>query len=194
MDAVRGINNERDDKSLFYFYIRGMKRTLFLIAILSVTIFSNTFAQTTQRVVKPVQLSGPRLGFTYITPGEAADSLQSKIGMTPLFTQFGWQFETQYFALSNGTAGLVEFVGLIGGLEQNKFLPSGSLLIGIRAPSGTEFAFGPNLSLSGAAFVLAAGHTFKNGDLNFPVNFAVVPSSKGIRFSLLFGFNAQTRE
>ncbi|MCF8284910.1 MAG: hypothetical protein K9I48_08035 [Sphingobacteriales bacterium] len=171
-----------------------MKRTLFLIAILSVTIFSNTFAQTTQRVVKPVQLSGPRLGFTYITPGEAADSLQSKIGMTPLFTQFGWQFETQYFALSNGTAGLVEFVGLIGGLEQNKFLPSGSLLIGIRAPSGTEFAFGPNLSLSGAAFVLAAGHTFKNGDLNFPVNFAVVPSSKGIRFSLLFGFNAQTRE
>jgi hypothetical protein len=183
MDAFRGINIERDDKSLFYFYIRCMKRTLFLIAIASVTIISSTFAQSTQRVVKPVQLSGPRLGFTYITPGEAADSLQSKIGMTPLFTQF-----------DNGTAGLVEFVGLIGGLEQNKFLPSGSLLIGVRAPSGTEFAFGPNLSLSGAAFVLAVGHTFKNGDLNFPLNLAVVPSSKGVRFSLLFGFNAQTRE
>lgn len=148
---------------------------------------------STSKVITPVQLSGPRLGFTYITPGEAADVLKDELGMSPFFTQFGWQFETQYFALDNGTAGLVEFVGLIGGLEQNKFLPSGSLLIGIRNPSGGEFAFGPNISLAGASFVIAAGHTFKNGNLNFPVNFAVVPSSKGIRFSLLFGFNAQTR-
>ncbi len=189
--------------SLFYFYIRYMKRTLFLTILFCTSIVLSVKAQntdsiktksfTSSKVITPVELSGPRLGFTYITPGESADVLEKDLGMTPFFTQFGWQFETQYFALENGTAGLVEFVGLIGGLEQNKFLPSGSLLIGVRGPSGGEFAFGPNLSLSGASFVIAAGHTFKNGNLNFPVNFAVVPSSKGIRFSLLFGFNAQTR-
>ena len=42
-------------------------------------------------------------------------------------------------------------------------------------------------------FVFAAGHTYQSGDLNFPVNFAVVPSTKGLRLSLLVGFNARTR-
>lgn len=145
------------------------------------------------KVIRPVELSGPRVGFTVVLPGKTADSLLSQLGMRPTFTQFGWQFEKQYFALENGTAGLVEFVGLIGGLEQNKFLPSASLLVGVRGPSGGEFAFGPNISLSGASFVFAAGHTFKNGNLNFPVNLAVVPSTNGFRMSLLVGFNAQTR-
>lgn len=180
-----------------------MKRTIFLSSLLCALLAFSAGAQSTDstkatsfansKVIAPVQLSGPRLGFTTILPGESADVLKNDLGMSPTFTQFGWQFETQYFALDNGTAGLVEFVGLIGGLEQNKFLPSGSLLIGVRGPSGAEFAFGPNISLSGASFVIATGHTFKNGNLNFPVNFAVVPSSKGVRFSLLFGFNAQTR-
>ena len=123
------------------------------------------------KVVKPVQLAGPRVGLTYIFPGKTADDLKTDLGMTPFFTQFGWQFEHQYFALDNGTAGLVEFVGLIGGLEQGKFLPSASLLIGVRGSKGGEFAFGPNLSLTGAGFVFAVGHTYKMGSLNFPVNF-----------------------
>ena len=140
---------------------------------------------------EPVNLAGPRVGFTYIGPGKTADFLTNDLKMTTFFTQFGWQFEQQYFALESGVSGLVEFVGLIGGLEQGKFLPSASGLIGIRNARGTEFAFGPNLSLSGAAFVFAFGHTFQTGDLNFPVNFAIVPSSNGIRISLLSGFNAR---
>ena len=143
--------------------------------------------------VDPVELSGPRVGFTYITPGKTADFLKNDLEMNTLFTQFGWQFEHQYFALESGVSGLVEFIGLIGGLEQGKFLPSASGLIGIRNSRGGEFAFGPNLSLSGAAFVFAFGHTFQTGDLNFPINFAVVPSSNGVRFSLLTGFNARTK-
>lgn len=150
-------------------------------------------AKMAPKIVVPVQLSGPRVGFTYIAPGSTADSLKSIFSATPFITQFGWQFEKQYFALDNGTAGLVEFVGLIGGLEQGLFLPSANMLVGVRSSSGAEFAFGPNISISGAAFVLAVGHTYKSGNLNFPINFAVVPSSKGVRFSLLFGFNAQTR-
>lgn len=147
--------------------------------------------QPEMRVIKPVKLAGPRVGFTTITAGESATFLKEELGMSPTFTQFGWQFEKSYFNLDNGTAGLVEFVGLIGGLEQNKFLPSASVLVGVRNGKGFEFGFGPNLSLSGAAFVLAVGHTIRNGDLNFPLNLAVVPSNKGVRVSLLFGFTSQ---
>jgi hypothetical protein len=145
------------------------------------------------RIVKPIELAGPRVGLTYVFPGKTADDLNNDLGVTPFFTQFGWQFEHQYFALDNGVAGLVEFVGLIGGLEQGKFLPSASVLIGVRGAQGGEFAFGPNLSLTGAGFVFAVGHTYKVGSLNFPVNFAVVPSTNGFRASALMGFNAQTR-
>ena len=157
---------------------------------------TNVIALPTKTIptkIEPIQLSGPRVGFSAIFPGETADVLKSDLGMNPFFTQFGWQFEHQYFALDNGVSGLVEFVGLVGGLEQGKFLPSGSLLIGVRGSQGGEFAFGPNLSLTGASFVFAAGHTYQSGDLNFPVNFAVVPSTKGLRLSLLVGFNARTR-
>ncbi len=145
------------------------------------------------KIIKPIELAGPRVGLTYVFPGKTANALKDDIGMTPFFTQFGWQFEHQYFALDNGVAGLVEFVGLIGGLEQGKFLPSASVLIGVRGAKGREFAFGPNLSLTGASFVFAIGHTYKVGGLNFPVNFAVVPSTNGVRASILMGFNAQTR-
>lgn len=143
--------------------------------------------------IQPIGLAGPRVGVTVVFPGETEKILREDLGMSPTFTQFGWQFEHQYFALENGVAGLVEFVGLIGGLEQGKFLPSATLLIGVRGGNGGEFAFGPNISLTGASFAFAAGHTFRSGDLYFPVNFAVVPSNKGVRMSLLFGFNARTK-
>jgi hypothetical protein len=173
-----------------------MKRIIFLCCVCFAITMSNSHAQevgTTTKVIKPVELSGPRVGLTTIFPGKTADELKGDLGVSPTFTQFGWQWENQYFALENGMAGLVEFVGLIGGLEQGKFLPSFSLLVGVRGASGREFAFGPNLSLTGASFVFAAGHTYKMGNLNFPVNFAVVPSTNGFRMSLLVGFNAQTR-
>lgn len=154
---------------------------------------NTTPAKVPQKIITPLELSGPRVGFTLIGSGETADNLRDNFNASPFVTQFGWQFEKQYFALENGTAGLVEFVGLIAGLEQGLFLPSANMLVGVRSSTGAEFAFGPNISVSGAAFALAVGHTFRSGSLNFPVNFAVVPSSKGVRFSLLFGFNAQTR-
>lgn len=154
----------------------------------------NPIPQTTLPVVEPIYLSGPRVGFTYVGPGKLADKLKKDFQVEPLFTQFGWQFETNYFALPNGTAGLVELVLLAGALEQNRFLPSANMLIGIRSGSGLEFGFGPNLSLAGASFVFAGGFTIRQGALNFPVNIAVVPSKEGFRTSLLVGFNAQKKK
>ncbi|WP_240773357.1 hypothetical protein [Pontibacter sp. SGAir0037] len=97
----------------------------------------------------------------------------------------------QIFTLENGVSGLFEFVPLIGGLEQGKFLPSLSALIGVRGARGFEFGLGPNVAISGAGLVLAVGTNFQSQGINFPVNFAVAPSSDGARFSLLLGFNSR---
>jgi hypothetical protein len=147
-------------------------------------------AQTDKSQPTPsVNLEGPRIGMTYITEGEMSRRLESEFSVNPFITQFGWQFEKQYFNLSSGVAGLIEGVVLVGGLEQNVFLPSLSMLVGIRNAKGFEFGFGPNLSLAGAGMVFAVGSSIQSGGLIFPVNLAVIPSSSGTRISLLVGFN-----
>ena len=165
-----------------------------LICLLFIIFFSFLnfccLAQVDDEIITPIKLMGPRLGGTYITPGETADQL-ADYDVSPFITQFGWQFETRFFTLPSGVAGLIEGVILIGGIEQNAFLPSGTFLVGVRNAKGLEFGLGPNLSLSGIAFALAVGITFKSSHVNFPINIAVVPSDKGIRLSLLFGFNAR---
>ncbi|TGE21572.1 hypothetical protein E5K00_14930 [Hymenobacter aquaticus] len=137
-----------------------------------------------------VHLGGPRLGITLLTGG-MADKADTEYNIKPFLTQFGWQFETRLFRLPNGTAGLLEIVPLIAGLEQNKFLPSLNALIGIRGPKGLEFGLGPNLTPLSASVALAVGTSFRSNGINFPVNFAVVPGNGGARFSLLFGFNSR---
>ena len=169
--------------------IIGISLKQFVMAfILFIFIPMSVFSQEVEESIK---LNGPRVGFTQISAGKTANNLKSKMGVNPFITQFGWQFETQFFSLSSGTCGLIEVVPLIGGLEQGVILPSGNLLIGLRNHKGYEFGFGPNLSLAGPALVLAAGVTFHSEDVNFPVNIALVPSKDGMRLSLLVGFNAR---
>ncbi len=43
-------------------------------------------------------------------------------------------------------------------------------------------------------FIFAAGRSFKSGKMNFPVNAFVIPSSKGVRFGLTFGFNSKNKQ
>ena len=144
-----------------------------------------------------IHLNGPRIGFTILSQGvinkiNARESSYLK-DLNPFITQFGWQFETRIFRMPNGTAGLLEIVPLIGGLEQGKFIPSINALVGIRGPKGFEFGVGPNLTPVSANVALAIGTSFRSNGINFPVNFAVVPGNGGARFSLLVGFNSRRR-
>lgn len=143
---------------------------------------------------EPIKLAGPRVGFT-IMSGKLIDRLEQDFGseLNPFITQFGWQFETRIFTSQNGTSGLAEFIPLIGGLEQGKFLPSLSALVGLRGAKGLEFGLGPNVSLAGAGLVFALGTNFQSGGVNFPVNVALVPGNDGLRFSMLVGFNSRKR-
>jgi hypothetical protein len=148
------------------------------------------------------QLSGPRFGFTYLTPGiirvlrDSTSSSYSEIGrkVNPIMTQFGWQFEREIFAGScNGPRAVNEWILLAGGMEQGLFLPSLTWLVGVRLPSGREFGVGPNLSAAGLALALAGGVTTRYENINFPINVAVVPSRHGARISILSGFNTVRR-
>ena len=140
-----------------------------------------------------IHLDGPRLGFTVLSARIIDKARENNISLSPVISQFGWQFETRLFRLPNGVSGLVEFVPLVGGLEQGHFLPSVSGLLGVRGPKGFEFGVGPNLTLLGPSLVLAVGTSIQSNGINFPINLAVAPSSDGARISLLVGFNARHR-
>ncbi len=139
-------------------------------------------------VFAAISAGGPRLGVTVIAKGELQKRLRDKYDASNVITQFGWQFEQRLFKVPSGLSGVVEFVPLIGGLEQGLFLPSLSGILGIRGRSGTELGIGPNVSLAGAGLAIAAGQTIKGKYVNVPLNLAVVPSREGTRYSFLVGF------
>jgi hypothetical protein len=108
-------------------------------------------------------------------------------------SQFGWQFEKQFFARDSGVTMVTEWIGLLGGLEQSVALPSLSWLVGIRTRDGAEFGIGPNITPAGTALVFATGMTFRTSAVNVPVNVAVVPSKSGTRVSIMTGFSLRRR-
>jgi hypothetical protein len=152
-----------------------------------------------------IRYNGPRVGVTVFGNGSIKDDLESR-EYQGVVSQFGWQLETRLFTAPNETSGLVEWVFLVGGVEQGLFLPSASMLFGIRGKKGYEFGIGPNLSVGGVGMVFAVGGSIKSGKIVYPINLAVVPSVKnaffsnngdrvptGIRVSLLVGFNTRVR-
>ncbi len=97
--------------------------------------------------IKRLRSDGPRIGFTVFT-GELAARLQEGIATggfdaLPVLSQFGYQFEK--LIISEGKhQWLFEFIPLITGLDQSLFIPSLSVLYGVRNnKNGWEFAFGP---------------------------------------------------
>jgi hypothetical protein len=161
------------------------------------------------------KLAGPRIGVTFITAGSTADFIHKgfdyvdrddvKLGETgsAFTTQYGWQWESRFADGGGDVVGIVEWIALVGGMEQGLFLPSISSVIGARTSNGLEFGVGPNLSLSGVGMLFAVGHNFKSGSLNIPVNLVFMPGKNidgyfdgesypyntGARISIMVGFN-----
>lgn len=105
--------------------------------------------------VDQLNLSGPRMGLTFLT-GDAAKIMSDTkenggYDAYPFFTSFGYQFEVQYLNEGNFQA-LFEFLPLISGLDQGRIVPSMTVLHGLRNnKNGLEFAFGPTISMFQAA-------------------------------------------
>jgi len=101
--------------------------------------------------VGQLNLSGPRMGATLLT-GDASKVFQAAenqggYNSFPVLFQFGYQFEVQYLNEGN-IQGLFEVLPMVSGVEQGMFLPSLTVLHGLRNnKSGLEFAFGPTISV-----------------------------------------------
>ena len=138
--------------------------------------------------VKELALSGPRVGLTMLSDGVVAKLHEESIDVKPTISQFGWQFERQFYSKEGGVTALHEWVVLLGGLDQGIVIPSVNWIVGLRTREGAEIGIGPNVTPAGVALALSAGVTFRSGGLNVPMNFAVVPTKAGTRVSLLTGF------
>jgi hypothetical protein len=111
--------------------------------------------------VQRLSLSGPRMGFGMVfgDDGTVFQAAERNGGFDawPVVSQFGYQFEISYLNQGNVQA-LFEFVPTIAGLEQGLFIPSLSILHGVRSNiSGLEFAFGPIFLLNRRAKGFFAG-------------------------------------
>jgi hypothetical protein len=172
---------------------RSIPRHLLTVAAATLLVISHAAILAAQPGGVPprterIKLSGPRFGITYLGGG-IVDSLKAvEIDVSPVITQFGWQWEKQFRSGGSGPTAVSEWVLLVGGLEQGAFLPSLSWLVGVRTLGGTELGVGPNLGPAGFALAFAGGITRRSGSLNLPINISVVPSRVGTRLSILGGF------
>ena len=137
-------------------------------------------AQDLHAIPPQYDLSGPRIGVTFSENGDAR-------------SQFGWHFEHQIESAARGPWLVVETVLLVGGVEQHQFIPSGTLVFGLRTPDGFEFGLGPSLTISslngfGSAIVAAAGKTFRIDGIQIPLNLAYAFDKNGYRLSVVSGW------
>jgi hypothetical protein len=150
-------------------------------------------AELRARQLPRQHLSGPRFGFTTFT-GDVA-KLRQAVGKESIMSQFGWQFETQIVSTRSGNQALMEWVALVGGVEQDELNLSLSWLAGYRLPNGLEFGAGPNVSVRKegwddptTSMVIAAGATLPFGELYVPLNLAVAFAEGGPRITTLLGW------
>jgi hypothetical protein len=169
-------------------------RCTVLAVVVASAAASPAFSQTLPPYAHTADLSGPRFGLTLLSDGIVSKLTERQIAIDrPYVSQFGWQFERQFFTQDSGVTMVTEWVALIGGLEQSVALPSLSWLVGIRTRDGAEFGIGPNITPAGTALVFATGMTFRTAGVNVPVNVAVVPSKSGTRVSVMTGFSLRRR-
>lgn len=101
--------------------------------------------------------SGPRMGFAVLHESDLYDffrrsETQGGLGIVPITTNLGYQFEGQYIGTENFSA-LAELIVNVGGMEQGQFLPSLTLLNGFRfGAKGWEFAFGPSFGVKRTSY------------------------------------------
>jgi hypothetical protein len=150
-------------------------------------------------------LGGPRIGLTFVAGNNKLWTELDKRSMGRMMSQFGWHFEYQVIPDGGGPQFVVELVPLVAGVEYGKLVPSATLAMGIRFPSGIEFGLGPNVMAIGSsggnsisdppekgklktALVIAVGKSFNYGGVSIPLNLVCTTNPGGTRYSLIFGY------
>ena len=175
-------------------------RTTFIL--LGIILISGIVPALAKEIEIPVafdrrNMSGPRLGVTFVSgDGELYQSLECQdIGR--VVSQFGWHFERQVIPDGGGPQFVIQFVPMIAAVEYGKFVPGGTLAMGIRMPRGWEFGMGPNIVATKnelddvkarTSLVVALGKSLNYGGVSIPINLAMSTAPEGNRFSLIFGY------
>src|SRR6266498_5931096 len=122
-----------------------MRKTV--LAVIFVACAAPLYAQSgpdAPAMAKTLELSGPRFGLTMLSDGVIEKLAERDITIGSTISQFGWQFEKQFYSKAGGVTALNEWVALVGGLDQGVVIPSISWLVGLRTKEGAEFGVGPN--------------------------------------------------
>ena len=153
-----------------------------VLLLLFTTIALPVGAQTTTSDVtippprlKTVSLSGPRFGVTALSDGSSRNCRSDRSTCGSSITQFGWQFEKEFYSKEGGVAALHEFVFLARRPGAGRGAAEPELAGRTANANGAEFGIGPNITPAGVALTLAAGVTFRSGALNVPMTFASSP-------------------
>ncbi|HAV22349.1 MAG TPA: hypothetical protein DCX46_02420 [Bacteroidetes bacterium] len=137
-------------------------------------------------------LDGPRLGATYVLGQSTLTKELRDRRIGSLISQFGWHFEYQVVPDGEGPSFVIEGIPLVGGVEYGTLIPSGTLAMGIRFPSGWEFGMGPNTVFTDqgvkTALVLAVGKSINYGGVSIPLNLVLATNPDGNRLSFMFGY------
>ena len=142
------------------------------------------------------RLTGPRMGISYAIPdGKKLRQTLRENDMGPFLSQFGWHFEWLVEPQRGGPAFVIEGVPFIGGVEYGTVVPSVTLAMGVRLPSGYEFGMGPMAYFSGdenspvgSSLVIAFGKSLDFSGVSIPLNLAVATSPTGTQVSFIFGY------
>ena len=63
-----------------------------------------------------ISLDGLRVGMTLLSPGVRTALEERGVDVKPVISQFGWQYERQFYSNGGGLTALNEWVLLLGGL------------------------------------------------------------------------------
>lgn len=138
-------------------------------------------------------LSGPRLGITYVPGNSVLVAKLKEKGIGTAISQFGWHFEYQIIPEGGGPSFVIQGVPMVGAVEYGTLIPAVTLAMGIRLPDGLEFGMGPNIMFGGpkganTSLVVAVGQSFNYGGVSIPLNFVLATNPDGNRFSVVFGY------
>jgi len=157
--------------------------------------FAATTCLTPQSTVRAFEgtpdQSGPRFAMTTVFDPQQVERLNAR-GLEPTMNEYGWQFERQLAPLA-GSRFVVEARPMVGGFESGKFLPSLTLTMGIRSPSGTEVGFGPSFAAqpegvgNPASLVVTVGRSLNCGLVRLPLEAMFSMAPEGQRASLVLG-------
>src|SRR5678816_1949912 len=129
-------------------------------ALVLVAFASPLYAQSGTQAPPPARtlsLAGPRVGMTFLSDGVVNKLHERHVDVGQNISQFGWQFERQFYSKESGVTALNEWVFLLGGLDQNVAIPSLSWMVGLRTKEGAEFGVGPNVTPAASASATPAG-------------------------------------